>query len=658
MIRRSWSHLFSGTALLLLLAGSAAAELTGVAPGQTPGLGVGVTPASDAQDIAGRLQNPISMPTEAPPIVVVPAAPTTAAAPAAGAAPAPGAAPASTFSNAPGPVGVPPGEFRTTLPGGPAVGAPAPATVPAPVVTAPAPVVAAPAVVAGVPVERIVEVLKADLTDKTRIKGSAEERRIRGAIAAFYEARDWQPLFVDGNGLTRRAEQAADRLRHAADDGLDPSTYLVGRPKGDAGETTLAEFEVGYAAAALRYAMHAMSGRFEPTRLSELATAKPPQVDPAAALAEFAASSDLSATLEAYNPPHEGYRRLKAKLAEMGGYTPPPPVVQVPNGPTLKPGQKDGRVAALRERLGVGATASDGELYDDPLVEAVKAFQKEKGLKPTGLVGPATVSLLNDPGTAGETKAVELKPADIVANMERWRWLPRELGSLHVFVNIPDYQLAIVRDGKEVHRTRVIVGRVANQTPVFSETMTHIIVNPYWNVPVSILKKEMLGKIQETAGSYLDRGNYEVVVGKRVVSASEVDWANVNPNAVSVRQRPGGGNALGNIKFMFPNQHSVYLHDTSSRGLFSQTYRALSHGCVRVHEPFAFADALLAEEPGGLDGKQLKGMIGGGEKYLWLKRKLEVHLAYFTAFVGPDGKLESRADVYGHNARTKKLLGI
>ncbi|WP_152982243.1 L,D-transpeptidase family protein, partial [Prosthecomicrobium hirschii] len=136
---------------------------------------------------------------------------------------------------------------------------------------------------------------------------------------------------------------------------------------------------------------------------------------------------------------------------------------------------------------------------------------------------------------------------------------------------------------------------------------------------------------QDIAGSYLDRGNYEVVVGKRVVSASEVDWANVNPNAVSVRQRPGGGNALGNIKFMFPNQHSVYLHDTSSRGLFSQTYRALSHGCVRVHEPFAFADALLAEEPGGLDGKQLKGMIGGGEKYLWLKRKLEVHLAYFTA---------------------------
>jgi L,D-transpeptidase YcbB len=331
------------------------------------------------------------------------------------------------------------------------------------------------------------------------------------------------------------------------------------------------------------------------------------------------------------------------------------PVARVPAGPAIRPGEKDVRVAVLRERLGVtgAVTADDGQTYDAALVQAVKSFQKSKGLNPTGIIGPQTVTAVNE--TAG---GVDGKIADIVANMERWRWLPRDLGAEHVLVNVPDFTLVIERNGTVVHKAKVIVGRVQNQTPIFSETMTHIIVNPYWNVPVSIVQKEFLAKAQETQGASLERGNYEVEVGNKLVSPSTVDWSTVNAANVHIRQRPGDGNALGNIKFMFPNQHSVYIHDTSSRGLFQQTYRSLSHGCVRVNEPFSFADALLADEPTGINGAKLKSMIGGGEKYLWLKKPIPVHIAYFTTFVDDDGTLQTRPDLYGHNARVKQLLGL
>lgn len=512
-----------------------------------------------------------------------------------------------------------------------------------------------PAIVArGPSAEALTSAIEAAAKTLAETRGTADERKDRAAVLAFYAKRANAPLFVAPEGLAAKGREAFDRFGRAGEDGLDPTAYSVGKPPVEASADNLAATEMAIAMSALRYARHATSGRFDPLRLSELATAKPPQIDPMAVLADLASASDVSAALEAYNPPQAGYRQLKAKLADFGPDAPlQAPVAQVPTGPMLKPGQKDARVAALRERLGVHTSANDAEFYDPSLVEAVKAFQRERGITPTGLVGPQTISALNEHGTATDVRA-----ADIIANMERWRWLPRDLGTLHVLVNIPDYRLQVVRDGAVIHRTRVITGKATNQTPLFSSTMTHVIVNPYWNVPVSILKKEMLGKIQETAGAYLDRGNYEVVVGSRTVASNQVDWASVNPAKVRVRQRPGDGNALGHVKFMFDNEHSVYLHDTSSRGLFQQSYRALSHGCVRVNEPFAFADAIFSEEPTGLDGSKLKGMVGGDERWIYLKRKLDIHLAYFTVFVADDGKLESRPDVYGHNARTKLLLGL
>ncbi|WP_407049895.1 murein L,D-transpeptidase [Methyloraptor flagellatus] len=505
--------------------------------------------------------------------------------------------------------------------------------------------------------EQVSTALKAAIDELGTLKANAEERKDRAALAAFYAAHDYKPMFVAPEGLTAKALSAVDRFGKAAEDGLDPQDYPVPAVAPGRLPAASAKIELDLALDVIRYARHAQSGRFDPQRISHLVTAKPPVTDPNQVLAKVAGSDDVSAVLEAYNPPHEGYKRLKAKLAEMrAAAEPQTPLVRLPEGPVLKPGQKDARVAMLRERLGVTATvtANDASVYDASLVDAVKAFQKDHGISATGLVGATTVSALNDGGAGGATAKIN----DVIANMERWRWLPRDLGEIYVMVNVPDFTLRVMRDGQEIHKARVIVGRVENQTPIFSETMKHVIVNPYWNVPVSIVKKEMIGKAQQTAGTALTRGNFEVVVGSRSVDPTAVDWATVNPATVQIRQRPGDGNALGNIKFMFPNEHSVYIHDTSSRGLFAQSYRALSHGCVRVHEPFSFADAVLSEEPTKVDGAKLKKLVGGGEKTLMLQRHVPVHIAYWTAFVDDDGKLETRADLYGHNARVKKLLGL
>jgi len=530
---------------------------------------------------------------------------------------------------------------------------PAPAAVVVPV----APVASAPALTQDMIGAALKTAIETHFTGKAHDekKLNAEEKKAHAAVVAFYAGRNYQPLWVDPKGLTRHADEAIERLSRAGEDGLNPNDYPAPALTGEPTAETLAKAEITLTESTMKYARQAEAGRFDPLRLSELVTAKPTIPDPDGVLKTLASAPNVADALEAYNPQHEGYKRLKAKLAEIGPVKTLAPQARVPAGPTIRPGEKDTRVALLRNRLGVTgtATADDAAIYDDSLVEAVKSFQKKSGLKPSGLIGPQTVDAVNEAVPGADTRA-----ADIIANMERWRWLPRNLGDLYVMVNIPDFALTVVKDGAVTHRTKAIVGRVANQTPVFSDTMTHIIVNPYWNVPYSIVKKEYLGKAQETKGEALTRGNFEVEVGNKTVDPTTVDWATVNAAEVHLRQRPGEGNALGNIKFMFPNQHSVYIHDTSSRGLFVQSYRSLSHGCVRVQDPFSFADALMVDEPTGITGAKLKSMIGGGEKYLWLKKTIPVHIAYFTAFVDDAGTLQTRPDLYGHNARTKQLLGL
>ncbi|SDU35611.1 murein L,D-transpeptidase [Stappia sp. ES.058] len=515
----------------------------------------------------------------------------------------------------------------------------------------------------------------------------------RKAVAGFYAARNFKPIWTETGAPTLTAYKLVARMERAEEDGLSASDYAlpsdllsqVGRLDVD----DAARFERALSAALLTYAEHAQAGRVEPSSLSGYITASPERPDLSVVLDRLSSSADPVAVLDGFNPPHAGFQALRRKLAALRNASAEdaaPPVV--PAGKVLKEGVRDPRVAILRERMGLAAdertetpvaeavsdtpaqapvvsqtTPVDGEadapveaavdatLFDARLKDAVLAFQTENGLHADGIVGPRTLLALN--ATADDGMAI----SDIIANMERWRWLPRDLGAFHVFVNIPEFKARLVRDGREVYETRVVVGKPANQTPVFSDEMDHLIVNPYWNVPYSIASQELLPSIQANPTGYLARRNYEVVAGGRVVSPASIDWTGVNLRSVRIRQRPGSGNALGRIKFMFPNQHSVYLHDTPSKRLFNRSRRAFSHGCVRVEDPFAFADALLQLDP-QWNAAALKKMIGGSEKRVDLKRHIPVHLTYFTAHVDEAGRLQRRPDIYGHNARLTKALEI
>lgn len=479
-----------------------------------------------------------------------------------------------------------------------------------------------------------------------------DKDRFGEALTAFYEDRDFEPVWIADGALSPAARATIARLKDASADGLDPTAYeVIERPLDTGphpGAPDLAAEELSLSRAVMAFARDAQAGRIDPQRVSRLITLHPPVPDPVVSLKRVASASDPAEALDAFNPPHPQFQALKAKLADIRNTSVERPL-PVPSGRNLRLGASDPRVGLLRQRLGVTShRGSDVTAYDETVVEAVKAFQAEHGLRPDGIIGPNTLAVLNR-GLGGEPEA------DILVNMERWRWMPRDLGATNVFVNIPAFTVTIRREGTTAYEGRVIVGKPQNPTPVFSDEIEHIVVNPYWNVPYSIASKEMLSSIQKNPSGYFAKRGYEAVYKGKVVNPSSIDWSPSALRNVRIRQKPGNSNALGHIKFMFPNEHAVYLHDTPSRSLFSKPVRAFSHGCVRVDQPLEFADALLAEER-HWNAAQLKKLIGGSERYLNLDRHIPVHLTYFTEWVADDGTLTHYSDVYGHDRRLAKLL--
>jgi L,D-transpeptidase YcbB len=473
-------------------------------------------------------------------------------------------------------------------------------------------------------------------------------------IATFYAERGNAPLWIDNGRLGERARDAIARIARADEDGLDVSGFVLPDANGTDGSfEALASAEIALSKAAVSYARQAQGGRIEPSSVSAYITAKPVRPARAEVLAKLADARDVSVALDAYNPPHDGYTALRQRLAELRAekrnVEVVPPVV--PPGATLKAGMEDDRVPLLRARLSLPAGADN--FYDDALVAAVRDWQARSGLKPDGIVGRRSIEKLNDHGTADS----EIKL--VLVNMERWRWLPHDLGQTHILVNVPEYMARIVRDGSVIHETRVIVGKPANQTPIFSDKMQFMVVNPAWNVPSSIATKEMLPNLQRDP-YYLARQGMEVLYtgGKKpvVVDSTTIDWSRVDMRQIRVRQPPGERNALGNIKFMFPNEHAVYLHDTPNRNLFANAQRAYSHGCVRVQDPFALADVLL--EDSDWNSERLKRFIGSrGERRINLAHHVPIHMVYFTAEAG-SGTMVKYADIYGHDRRMKSLLSL
>ena len=485
------------------------------------------------------------------------------------------------------------------------------------------------------------------------------EKRDQAGIAEFYQERNYLPVWTENGFLTPRAKAVMARIARADEDGLDPAAFTLPAPglgeRVAAAPSLVARLELTLSRAVLAYARQADGGRLDPRTLSRLMTPKAHYPDPIEVLTRVSSEPDGAAALASYNPQHPAFLKLRQELAAEraanAGIERPKPI---PPGKAMKLGVRDPRVPLLRARLGIADPADPAELdlYDDTLAEAVVAFQTEHGLAADGVVGAGTLGILN-----GAT--VDRVPL-ILANMERWRWLPRDLGRFHVFVNIPAFKLDVVKDGKVVHETRVVVGSPKNQSPIFSDEIEHIVVNPYWNVPASIAVKEMLPQIQADP-YYLTRRNYEVLVNvngrMRSVDPGMIDWTSAAARSVRIRQIPGDDNALGDVKFLFPNEHSVYLHDTPSKSYFQRDMRALSHGCIRVMNPFDFADVLVSEEP-KISGERIRAMVGGREAWLNLAKHVPVHLTYFTAWVDDSGKLQTRPDIYGHDAKMIKAMGL
>jgi murein L,D-transpeptidase YcbB/YkuD len=489
---------------------------------------------------------------------------------------------------------------------------------------------------------------------RSLISGKQFDRAItrkldREGIEAFYKARDYAPLWLSHGATDDRAKAAIAYLAQTAADGLDPTDYPVPDFKSAITAQALAEDEIKLTASVLTYARQAQIGRIHFSRVGADIEFKLVAPEPAEVLAKLADAKDVAAALDSYNPPQQEFKALKEKLAELragvsvaakAAEAKPAPV-HVAEGKTLHVGMKDSRVVALRKRLAV-AGDKDNTLYDQAVSDAVKAFQTQADIGVDGNLGPNTVRALN-----GETQTAQRPPADpidtVIVNMERWRWLPRDLGNPHVIVNVPDFTLALWNDGKVYWHTKIVAGKPGKATPMVSAEMKFITVNPTWNVPPSIIENEYLPALQQDPEA-LDR------IGLKITQDPD--------GTVHIFQPPGAGNALGRIRFNFPNKFLVYQHDTPDKYLFARDKRAYSHGCMRVQDPFIYGEKLLslALPSEHYTAARIEKLLGDNEININFPKPIWVHLTYQTAFVDADGKLQFRDDVYGRDARMIAIL--
>jgi murein L,D-transpeptidase YcbB/YkuD len=505
----------------------------------------------------------------------------------------------------------------------------------------------------------------------------------RDAIISFYRLNNFAPLWVTSEGLTDKAKRTLMLLSDAEAEGLNPLDYLpatLGSFHDDGsifqGEVEpLARLDINLTAMALRYAEHLYSGRIIPKKLSGYYDITPPALELGQVLYEVSYRLLPDLYLSSLVPSHPAYRAMKASLAELRAKLAENDEEPVPAGERVKLGGRDARIPMVRERmLKLGFLPAEAALawkiiklpkedvdssqaqdidahtlektLDKELSKALKSFQASKRIKQTGRLDKATVEALN-------TRSDQRDVQKLVMNMERVRWLPRDPGKRHIFVNQAAFELRIIDDDRIAWRTKVIVGKPETQTSVFSDEMETVVLNPYWGVPQSIIKYEMLPYLVNDP-SYLDRKGFEVVNSKGlVVSSRSVDWwAYGDKIPYDVRQPPGNDNALGNIKFLFPNSHDIYMHDTPTKELFNKTVRAFSHGCVRVENPREFAEYIL-----GWDRQQIDDLIASGQNQeIDIKAPIRVHLNYFTAWPDASGKIAFYNDIYNRDTRLEKAL--
>jgi L,D-transpeptidase YcbB len=477
-------------------------------------------------------------------------------------------------------------------------------------------------------------------------------------LKGYYASPDAEFVWVEQGRLTEDGSALAAAIAKSGADGLNPKDYqelaFEALPN-LSGEEDEAGAELALSQAFLKMARDLSGGRTSPSLNSTTIVIERKTVDPKKWL-DIARNSGAAAAFSTLRPRHSQYAKLRQLLATyknfqaLGGWEP------IAAGPTLKPGMRDSRVAEMRASLAArgykGLTSADPILYDPELLNAVKTFQLNNGVEDDGIAGKGTLAIMNVPS--------EERIRQIIVNMERWRWLPNDLGTRHVLVNQAGFELFLVDGGKTVDRRRVIVGKPFHATPMFSDKIGYAEFNPTWTVSADIAKAEFLSKLQDDPG-YLAANDY-ILYSSWAEGAAELDPYSVDWNSVTgkfpyrIVQQPGKKNALGVVKFMFPNKHNIYLHDTPSRQLFAKTGRAFSHGCIRVAKPMEFAEKLFGIDQ-NLSRAQLDTFVSGGAlKRVNLKTKVPIHLTYFTIWIGDDGRTAFHSDVYGRDRVVSELM--
>ncbi|WP_205501001.1 L,D-transpeptidase family protein [Rufibacter psychrotolerans] len=477
----------------------------------------------------------------------------------------------------------------------------------------------------------------------------------------FYRERQYRFAWFKDGELVPQAYKLVEVINRAHEEGLDPKDYArkdfkgmfqrLEQAKGDSVRYKLQqELDVTLTASYFDYATDFYKGTVNPRNVDNIDWAvKKNKIKLHKALQTILKERESRYPYYEFEALHSGYIRLREALKQyrlakqQGGW----PKVELATK-MLKPGDSAQAVLTLRHRiLGKPAENTPQNLvYDPELAKAVRNFQIRHGLKPDGVVGGETLRVMNIP--------IEERIDQIILNMERWRWVPKRFEDKYVFVNIPEYMLHVFEKDKEVLSMKVVVGKEMHATPVFSDKLEYIVFYPYWNVTPQILAEE-IAPAQARNPNYLAANDMELVkdIGNNkveVLSPHSVDWYTVDEKfKYRVRQRPGSKNPLGYVKFIFPNEHNVYLHDTPSDHLFNQAERGFSHGCIRVEKPFELAQYLLKDQKQWTPSAIKAAMHGGAEKYVNLSAKVPVYIVYFTAWVDDAGAVHFRDDVYGHD---------
>ena len=509
------------------------------------------------------------------------------------------------------------------------------------------------------------------------------------AVRAFYARNGYKPVWFSGDRPKPQAQALVSAVQKAEAEGLKAGIYAMPDParlnaaaswnplkEGMSDEQALdAELQLSYGF--VKYATHLASGRTEPASVDRNWFVTPRKVDVAAVIKQATDSGHVEDALQALAPQHPQYERLRdtlaryREIASRGGWPAVPETAA-----RLRNGSSGPAVAALRARLAASGDLAESApapapepravpraaasaqttaaraptaVFDAGLRAALKKFEARHGLPADGVMDRATLSALNVP--------VEARVEQITLNMERWRWLPDSLGPRHIIVNVPTYQLDVYENGHVVLPMRIVAGKKDNPTPIFMDKMEQVVFSPYWNIPPNIARNETIPAVMNDPG-YLDRNNMELVKGNRVVSPWSVSWSAVEAGNYTFRQRPGPKNALGHVKFLFPNQFDVYLHDTPADSLFARTDRSFSHGCVRLEKPLELAEYVLRSQPEWTRERILTAMHSGSEKWVTLKDPLPVYILYMTAWVDTDGMVQFREDIYGHDEKQEKLLPL